>query len=68
MICLLEHKWTLAALQLQHQQVLLKMHDVLQDGVIDELYVEFLILNINACLEEYLLLVIEVFQDFDGLT
>ena len=55
-------------MQIQHHQMLLQIDHVQENGIIDELDVKFLILDIDSCLEKDLLLVVKVFQNFYGFT
>lgn len=47
--------------------MLLEVADVGEDGVVDVFESEFLILQIDACLEQDLLLLVEVLHDVDEL-
>lgn len=64
LVRLFENVLFLLLFLIQNCQMLLEILDVLQDSVVYVFHVEFLELDVYACLEEDLLFFVEIFENF----
>ena len=65
LIGLFKNVLALLFIQFKHQHILLKAYKIIQNGIVYVFYIELLVLHINSSLKQYLLLVIEVFKNFN---